>query len=189
MKKYLLMSTFLYALAVLVSAGGCSGEEGAEEAPVPAGMGGTGTTPPETVAAGNRYGQNLLFYAQVDKAGNYFRRMFIDSLSAQAVRQTGELPENALLVMETWFGNDQSTVFMRQKRNGQWLSGSFSPASPNFSVAPGASCNNCHARASVTDLTFTRPLLQKALQRGQVQVIACNEPSFTPCDLSIYQGN
>jgi hypothetical protein len=91
--------------------------------------------------------------------------------------------------METWFGPDQSTVYVRRKQNGAWLSGSFSPGSPNFAVAPNASCNNCHARAAVTDMTFTRPLLEKALQRQRLQVIACNEPSFTPCDLPVYQGN
>jgi hypothetical protein len=136
-----------------------------------------------------KYGRKLVFYAEVDKADDYFRRMFIDSASAAAVVATGVLPHNTLLYLETWFGANQSTVFIRQKVNGQWLSNSFSPSSPDYNVTLTSSCNNCHAMARVTDDTYTLPLLRKALQRNSVQRIVCNESSFTPCDLEVYQGN
>lgn len=142
--------------------------------------------PTDTV---QRYGRQWIFYVQVDKAGDYFRRMFIEPAVATQVGPNGELPEGALLLMETWFGENQSTVFIRQKRNGQWLSGSFAPDAPNFAVTLQNSCNNCHRRTEATDLTYTRPLLLRALQRGAFQRIECDQPGFTPCDLAVYQGN
>lgn len=143
-------------------------------------------TPTDTV---QRYGRQWLFYAQVDKAGDYLRRMFIEPAVAAQVGRNGELPDGTLLLMETWFGENQSTVFIRQKRNGQWLSGSFAPDSPAFTVGLQTSCNNCHQRAESTDLTFTRPLLLRSIQQRAFQRIECDQPSFTPCDLSVYQGN
>ncbi len=137
----------------------------------------------------SKYGKGLVYYAEVDKAGNYFRRMFIDSASARIVSTTGTLPAEALLVLETWFGNDQSTVYIRQKKENEWHSNSFSPSNPVYQVGLTASCNSCHATASVTDDAFTFPLLKKALARGAVQKITCNQASFTPCDLSVYEGN
>lgn len=142
--------------------------------------------PTDTV---QRYGRQWIFYAQVDKAGDYFRRMFVEPAVAAQVGRNGELPDGALLLMETWFGENQSTVFIRQKRSGQWLSSSFAPDDPNFTVTLQNSCNTCHARTSATDFTYTRPLLLRAIQRGAFQRIECDQPSFTPCDLSVYQGN
>ncbi|MCU0445734.1 MAG: hypothetical protein MUE85_12545 [Microscillaceae bacterium] len=145
--------------------------------------------PPSLIPENNeKYGRRWFYYAQVNKSGDYFRRMFIDSVSAQIVKNTGNIPENALFAMETWFGAGQSTVYIRQKKL-QWQSGSFSPNNPDYAVSLNLSCNNCHNRASVSDQTFTKPLLVKALQRNQVQVIECNQSSFNPCDLSVYQGN
>jgi hypothetical protein len=86
MKKYLFMSSFLYAVAVLFSAGGCSRESPVEP---------TATRPGDDTTGGDgsqKYGQSLVFYAEVDKAGDYLRRMFLDSGSAQAFRRTGTLP-------------------------------------------------------------------------------------------------
>ncbi|MBC8082907.1 MAG: hypothetical protein H7Z21_06805 [Hymenobacter sp.] len=162
---------------------GDDGQPAAGPAPAPHGQPAPG---PLTIT--NRYGRPLIFYAEVDKQGDYFRRMFTDPASAEAVRRTGELPDNALLVLETWFGPDQSTAFVRQKRGNEFESGSFGPGNPDFSVGLTVSCNNCHARAAVTDRTFTLPLLRRALQRNEVQTIVCNQPSFTPCDLAVYQG-
>lgn len=144
---------------------------------------------PTTEAPGfqRKYGRTWFYYAQVNKQGDYMRRMFIDSASANAVAQGNPLPDRALIAMETWFGNNQSTVYIREK-GSTWQSGSFNPGSPNYAVATIASCNQCHNRASRTDLTFTEPLLRKALQRQQPQIIWCNESSFNPCDLSVYQG-
>lgn len=137
----------------------------------------------------HKYGKSLVFYAEVDKAGDYFRRMFIDSVSANIVLKTGEIPEGAILFLETWFGENQSTVYIRQKVNEVWQSHSFAPTSPDYKVTPVSSCNSCHSTAAATDAAFTKPLLIKALQRNAVQKIVCNQPSFTPCDLSVYRGN
>lgn len=136
-----------------------------------------------------KYGKSIYHYAEVDKAGDYYRRMFIDSSSAIIAKNTGEIPEGAILFLETWFGDSQSTVYIRQKINGEWQSNSFIPSSPDYNVTITESCNSCHAGASVTDNTYTQPLLLKSLAANSVQKIVCDQPSFTPCSLDIYQGN
>ncbi|MFN8356631.1 MAG: hypothetical protein U0Y10_19410 [Spirosomataceae bacterium] len=136
-----------------------------------------------------KYNRRIIQYAQVDKAGDYFRRMFIDSASAQAFLQTGVVPQSAIFYLETWFGDSQSTVYIRQKNNNEWQSNSFSPSSPNYQVAFDQSCAGCHFTARSTESVFTLPLLTKALNRKKVQVIECNQTSFNPCDLKTYKGN
>jgi hypothetical protein len=68
----------------------------------------------------DKYGKAMVWYAQVDKAGDYFRRMFIDRKSAKVFVEEGTLPESATLVLETWFGLQQSTVFVRQWTNSRF---------------------------------------------------------------------
>jgi hypothetical protein len=136
-----------------------------------------------------KYNRKIIQYAQVDKTGDYFRRMFIDSASAQAFLQTGIVPQSAIFYLETWFGNSQSTVYIRQKNNSEWESNSFSPSLPNYQVTFDQSCQGCHFTARSTESVFTLPLLTKALNRGKIQVIECNQTSFNPCDLKTYQGN
>jgi hypothetical protein len=179
MKKLFVFSAISMAVVVFASLGSCTKESIVDP---------TANIPASDSLRVSKYQREWIFYAQVNKQGNYFRRMFIDTASASQVRQTGIIPTNALFAMETWFGIDQSTVYIRQKGN-EWLSGSFSPNSPTYGLTLQTSCNNCHSRASSTDLTFTQPLLQKALVRNQVQIIECNESSFNPCDLAVYLGN
>ena len=49
-----------------------------------------------------RYGLPMYFYAQVDKSGDYFRRMFMDTTSFATAATTGEIPNGAIIAMETW---------------------------------------------------------------------------------------
>jgi hypothetical protein len=177
MQKYLGVCIFIFYLGVVHLS--CTSQTSENPSP---------EIPPLSNQFIQKYGRSWYFYAQVNKSGDYFRRIFIDSVSAQTVRNTGETPSNALFAMETWFGNEQSTVFIRQKQTN-WQGGSFSPASPNYALSLQISCNNCHSRAASTDQTFTKPLLIKALQRNQLQIIECDMTSFNPCDLSVYQGN
>ncbi len=192
MKKILvIMSPIIYTLSASFNLSGCSKPE---EIVIADKENSGGNIPDSTGSLDSniyisKYGKGLVYYAEVDKAGNYFRRMFIDSASARIAANTGVLPSEALLVLETWFGSDQSTVYIRQKKENEWHSNSFSPSNPIYQVSLTASCNSCHATASVTDDAFTLPLLKKALARGAVQKITCKQPSFTPCDLSVYQGN
>ncbi|MEM6319362.1 MAG: hypothetical protein AAF960_16945 [Bacteroidota bacterium] len=134
-----------------------------------------------------KYGRTWLAYAQVDKRGNYFRRMFLEITDSDYLTKDGELPNGALIAMETWFGDDQSTVYLRQLVDGEWLSGSFSPTSPNYSLDVSRSCDNCHASANSQQATFTRSLIRPAFTEGTVQIVECDESSFTPCELSVYQ--
>lgn len=55
----------------------------------------------DTLGYLRKYGRTWIYYAEVDKAGDYFRRMFLDSVSVARLRQTGILPDNALIAMET----------------------------------------------------------------------------------------
>ncbi|MCG8390753.1 MAG: cytochrome P460 family protein [Cytophagales bacterium] len=137
-----------------------------------------------------KYGVPMYFYAQVNKRGDYFRRMFIDITALQAILTTSEIPGNALIAMETWFGeSNPSTVFFRTKRAGEWLSGSFSPSAPDFGSARSInSCNNCHNTAQATDFTFTQPLIARSIQENAVQFIECDMGPTGPCDLATYLG-
>ncbi|MGD1891930.1 MAG: cytochrome P460 family protein [Cyclobacteriaceae bacterium] len=138
-----------------------------------------------------RYGSPMYFYAQVDKSGDYFRRMFMDTTSFTVAAATGEIPDGAIIAMETWANeSNQSTVFYRAKQDGQWLNGSFSPNRPDFSDAIDInSCRNCHQTASTTDFTFTRPLIQRSVRENTVQFIECDRGPTGPCDLEVYLGN
>ncbi len=137
----------------------------------------------------NRYGIAMYQYAQVDKNGNYFRRMFMDTSSFFVTANTGEIPDQAIIAMETWFGDNQSTVFYRTKNKGAWLSGSFGSSSPDFSNPRSInSCNNCHRIAESTDFSFTRPLISRAFQENEIQFIECDMGPTGPCDLETYLG-
>lgn len=136
-----------------------------------------------------KYGKTWVYYAEVDKAGDYSRRMLLEESAARAMIQNGRLPDGALVAMETWFGRSLGTVYLRQKSEGRVYSGSFSPSTPVFDTRNDISCNGCHNRAASTEDFFTLPLLQKALQRNRVQRIVCDQPSFTPCNISVYQGD
>ncbi len=141
-----------------------------------------------------RYGRPLVFFAQVDKAGEYFRRMFIDSASFAQMRRHASsridsVPIGALLVMETWGSEtSQSTVFIRQKTLRGWENAAFAPSIPNFTLGTISGCNSCHEAARITDNTFTLPLLRRVASGGAIQRIECNQGPTTPCDLSVYQG-
>ena len=138
----------------------------------------------------SRYGVAMYQYAQVNKRGDYFRRMFIDSSSVATFLQNGEIPEGTTIAMETWFGeSSQSSIFFRTKRNDVWLSGSFSPSSPNLGSAISInSCNNCHNIAESRDFTFTRPLIARSFLENEIQFVECDRGPTGPCDLNTYLG-
>ncbi len=136
------------------------------------------------------YGKRLVYFARVNKADDYHRRVYIDSAAAQLALQTGKIPVNALLVQETWENGVKTDVFIRiKKKDGQYTSGSFSPGRPDFSTSNDGGCNGCHMGAASTDVTFTAPLLTKALQRKATQTVSCNAESFHPCSATVYGGN
>lgn len=137
-----------------------------------------------------KYGRQWIQYAQVNKAGSYFRRMFIDAQSVQSVQAGQPLPDGTLIALETWSDEKhQSTVFLRQKKNGKWLNGSFSPTQPDYSVGRDISCTFCHRGARDTDYTFTRPLIEKALRASRPQIIECDKGPLGACAPEVYQGN
>lgn len=134
-----------------------------------------------------KYERNLAHYAIVSRSDGSFRKMFVDENSL-AVIQAGEpLPDGTLIVMETWYSPENlGTVFVKQKRDGQWRYGSFNPARPDYQMRFRASCHICHAPFSKTDFTFTKPLLEAALRTQKVQAAYCDRPGRTPCTPQAY---
>jgi hypothetical protein len=133
------------------------------------------------------YGRRLALYGQVDKAGDYFRRMFVDLDTIASWDGTSDLPDGTMLVMEVWHSEgNQSTIYTRELRNATWLSGSFPPTRPDFSTLLIASCNDCHAAAASRQSTFTSPMLRAWRDTKRLQRVSCEEYGFTPCELDTY---
>jgi hypothetical protein len=134
-----------------------------------------------------KYDRNLIHYATVSRSDGSFRQMFVEK-SVIDILQPGEpLPDNTLIVMETWYSPENvGTVFVKQKQDGEWLYGSFEPAQPNYQMSFSGSCHRCHAPFPNTDFTLTKPLLEAALQTQQVQMAFCDRPGRTPCEPVTY---
>lgn len=146
----------------------------------------------------DRYDRRLVHYATVSRSDGSFRQMFIDENSIpggmagpNAVVQPGEvLPDGTLIVMETWYSPENiGTVFVKQKQDGEWQYGSFSPDRPDYQLSFSGSCHSCHAPFPDTDFTLTKPLLEAALKTQQVQTAFCDRPGRTPCEPEIYIPN
>ena len=138
----------------------------------------------------SKYDRPLAHYATVSRNDGSFRQMFVNK-EAIADIQPGELlPDGTLIVMETWYSPENlGTVFVKQKQNGEWQYGSFSPDRPNYQMRFSGSCHSCHAPFSKTDFTLTKPLLEAALQTRQVQTAYCDRPGRTPCAPGVYIPN
>jgi len=151
-------------------------------------------TPTETVEAiapswqsQSKYDRSLIHYATVSRSDGSFRQMFVEESVVDAVHPGEPLPDNTLIVMETWYSPENvGTVFVKQKQDGEWLYGSFEPAQPNYQMSFSGSCHRCHAPFPATDFTLTKPLLEAALQTQQVQTAFCDRPGRTPCEPEIY---
>ncbi|MBD3886158.1 cytochrome P460 family protein [Phormidium tenue FACHB-886] len=132
----------------------------------------------------------MAHYATVSRSDGSFRQMFVDSDSIAAIRPGEPLPDGTLMVMETWYSpEDLGTVFVKQKQNGEWQYGSFSPDRPDYQMRFSGSCHSCHAPFPDTDFTFTKPLLEAALQTRQLQSAYCDRGGRTPCNPEVYSPN
>jgi hypothetical protein len=155
------------------------------------------------------YGRPLALYAQVDKRGSYFRRMYVDVRSLGGWRGRGPLPHGTLIVMEDW---DDSTRLAavhfrrlsvgrvvqddgRRSRVESWGYGGFEPEAPPITRAAwagmrgdsAASCVECHAGAPEDRATvFTMDLLRHWRTTGDASVVQCEEPPFSPCGPEVY---
>ena len=104
-----------------------------------------------------------------------------------AIKPGETLPDGTLLVMETWYSPENlETVFIKQKQNGEWQYGSFSPDRPDYQMRFSGSCHSCHAPFPETDFTLKKPLLEAALQTRQVQTAYCDRAGRTPCAPEVY---
>ncbi|MEL7348267.1 MAG: cytochrome P460 family protein [Pseudomonadota bacterium] len=141
----------------------------------------------EMLTSTDRYGERFVAYAQVDRTDGTYRRMLTTVDVLEAAQSGAPLPDGARILMETYYSpGDLSTVFHKQKVDGQWRYGSFNgQGTVNLSTRPQASCLSCHARAAETDFTFTKPSLDAALSLGETQV-TCDRGGRSPCNLSVY---
>ncbi|MEM6480706.1 MAG: cytochrome P460 family protein [Pseudomonadota bacterium] len=141
----------------------------------------------DTLTSTDRYGGTFVAYAQVDRTDGTYRRMLTTPDVLEAAGSGMPLPDGARILMETYYSpGNLSTVFHKQKVDGQWQYGSFNGQDTvNLATWPQASCLSCHSRAAETDFTFTRPSLDTALTLGETH-LTCDRGGRSPCDLQIY---
>ena len=133
------------------------------------------------------YGPAFLAYARVQRHDGSYRRMLITPESLAALEQGDALPEGTRILMETYYRPDNvSTVFHKQKRDGDWLYGSFPASRPNLEVRARSSCAACHTRAAETDRTFTLPSIWSAAAGLGPSDFACERVGRMPCSLDVY---
>lgn len=134
-----------------------------------------------------RYGETFVTYAQVDRSDGTYRRMLTSPNVLESARSGEPLPDGARILMETYYlPGELSTVFHKQKVNGQWQYGSFNgQGAVDLTTRPQASCLSCHVGAAETDFTFTRPSLDGAADRGMSR-FSCDRAGRSPCDLETY---
>ncbi len=141
----------------------------------------------DEVQVQSKYDRSLAHYATVSRHDGSFRQMFVNEEAIVAIEPGEPLPDGTLIVMETWYSPENlGTVFVKQKQNGEWQYGSFSPDRPNYQMRFSNSCHSCHAPFPETDFTLTKPLLEAALQTRQVQTAYCDRAGRTPCDPQAY---
>ncbi len=144
-------------------------------------------TSPATLELQSKYDRTFAQYATVSRSDGSFRNMFIEAESLRAVEPGQPLPDGTLILMETWYSPESlGSVFIKEKRDGVWQYGSFSPSQPDYQLGANASCHSCHVPFRETDFTLTLPLLQKALQTRQVQTAFCDRAGRTPCPAEVY---
>lgn len=137
-----------------------------------------------------KYDRSLAHYATVSRNDGSFRQMFVESNAIATIQREEPLPDGTLIVMETWYSPENlGTVFVKQKHNGEWQYGSFSPDRPDYQMSFSGSCHSCHAPFPDTDFTLTKPLLKAALQTRRVQAAYCDRAGRTPCDPEVYHPN
>lgn len=91
----------------------------------------------------SKYNLNLAHYATVSRSDGSFRQMFVNEEAIAAIQPEEPLPDGTLLVMETWYSPENlGTVFVKQKQNGEWQYGSFSPDRPNYQMQFSGSCHS-----------------------------------------------
>ena len=137
-----------------------------------------------------RYGRHWRHYATVSRRDGSFRQMFIAADQAERVVPGQRLPEDTLILMESWYSPEApGIVFIKQKVDGRWQYGSFSPGQPDYRVGDRGSCHSCHAPFPDTDFTLTKPLLEAALHTQQLQSAYCDLPGRSPCAPEAYFPN
>ena len=136
----------------------------------------------QDIAVHERYGRRWVHYATVSRSDRSFRQMFIAASDVNRVEAGQPLPDNTLILMETWYSSESpGTVFIKQKLNGVWQYGSFSPTRPDYHVSERGSCHSCHSPFPETDFTLTKPLLEATLQTQQLQTAYCDRAGRIPC--------
>lgn len=132
------------------------------------------------------YAQQFRHYATVECASmQMLRKMYVNPEAVNAIQSRGEIPDNTILVMETYSarkgeGNRLSptqiqNVFVRQKskewrleNGGNWRSSWYAPSGSLVSNNQN-SCIGCHNLVRNRDFTFTLPRLVKFARDDKVE--------------------
>jgi hypothetical protein len=133
-------------------------------------------------------GRPLLHYATIARNDGSFRRFLVDEAALARIEPGRPLPEGTAIAMETFYGPEgRSTVFIKEKRGGAWLYGSFEPGNPDWTGMKAKTvCHACHIDAA-EDLTFTLPSLAGFRVKRSPSRFLCDQSGRIPCDNALYE--
>ncbi len=134
-------------------------------------------------------GRPLLHYATIARNDGSFRRFLVSGDALAPIEPGRPLPDGTAIAMETFYGPaGRSTVFVKEKRGGAWLYGSFEPGRPDWTgIKAKTVCHACHIDAA-EDLTFTLPSLAAFRGTRSPQRFLCDRPGRTRCDAALYEA-
>ena len=145
--------------------------------------------PPRTIG-----GKTFRQYATVNRIDGTVRETFVDEATLGRWRPGQALPANTLILMQVISATSAATGGLstsftkRMDADGYFRYGQFEPTQPNFSTAPNRECEACHIVSADTAGTFTMPLLNAAITRGQPLRIVCDRPGRLPCEDEMYEA-
>jgi hypothetical protein len=128
-------------------------------------------------------------YATVQRSDGSYRQMFIDERTLTRWLPSQPLPQDTLIVMETFLtpGEETTNFTKHLEADGEFTYGSFSPARPSFATRRDTSCIACHRLSVDKAGTFTLPLLRGAVTDGVLMTARCDQSGRTPCGPETYR--
>jgi hypothetical protein len=123
-------------------------------------------------------------YARVDRLDGTYRMMLIDNRSLEALGR-GEAADRATILMESFSGDDLTTVFAKTREGSRWLYGSIQPGQTILQFRPGPSCATCH-RVAGAGGNFTQAMLERFVKTSTLQTTFCSRSGRSPCEPEVY---
>lgn len=126
-------------------------------------------------------------YAHVDRSDGAYREVLVDDATLAALRAGRGIRDGATILMESYYSPGTiGSIFAKRRDGGRWLYGSFQPGAALPAFAPRPQCAACHRAAEKSDGTFTAAMLERFVETGSIQRIACDRAGRTPCDPATY---